>query len=213
MTDTANNSFTQSDFENAQLAFSLWQSTQQETIDEYMMRKRKIELNSLVREVIDKELSEKDRTIVYMHWFQGKNITEISQAIGIDRSNISRRMDKINDIIYDKLKYALQYRYGKDYSDSVRVIIKNKDALRLASHSADTLSGRIQNLRLQQSFSLKDTSEMTGISETHLCKIENGQCQATADDVRRIATAFKTSGDYILFGKKKGDFANGFINQ
>ena len=127
MRNNENNSFNKSDFENAQLAFSLWQSTQHESVDEYVMRKRKIELNCLVREVIENELSDKDKMIVQLHWFRGKCINEVAQTVGIDRSNISRRLDKINDIIYDKLKYALQYRYGKDYSSSVRVIIKNKD--------------------------------------------------------------------------------------
>lgn len=213
MRENDNNSFNKSDYENAQLAFSLWQSKQQETIDEYLMRKRKIELNCLVRQVIENELSTIDKTIVQLHWYRGKTVNETAEAIGIDRSNISRRLDKINDIIYDKLKYAIRYRYGKDYSSSVKVIIKNKDALKISPDCCDTISSRIQNLRLTQSFSLKDTSEMTGISEKHLSEIENGQCQATAEDVRRIATAFKTSGDYIIFGKKKGDFANGFNHQ
>ena len=212
MIDNENNSFTQSDFENAQLAFTLWQSSQHESVDEYMMRKRKIELNALVREVIDNELCDKDRTIVYLHWFDGKTINQISQALELDRSNISRRLDKINDIIYDKLKYALQYRYGKDYSQSARVIIKNKDAFCVLPGKEDTLNHRIKNLRLSQGMTLRDTQDMTGIKESRLRAIENAECQVTAEDVRLIATAFKTSGDYIIFGKKKGDFANGFIN-
>lgn len=213
MRNNENNSFYKSDFENAQLAFSLWQSTQHESVDEYVMRKRKIELNCLVREVIKNELSEKDKTIVELHWFRGKSINEVAEIIGIDRSNISRRLDKINDIIYDKLKYALQYRFGKDYSSSVGVIIKNKDALCIVSDSAETTAQRIKNLRLRQGMTLKDAQDMTGIKQTRLDAIEKDKCQATAEDIRLIATAFKTSGDYIIFGKKKGDFANGFINQ
>lgn len=213
MIDTENNSFTQSDFENAQLAFSLWQSTQHETVDEYMMRKRKIELNCLVREVINNELDEKDKAIVRLHWFKGKSISDVAKIIGIDRSNISRRLDKINDIIYDKLKYALQYRYGKDYSSSVRVIIKNKDALCFVSDSAETTALRIKNLRLSQGLSLCDVCQMTGIKEKRLAELEEDKCPVTAEDIRLIATAFKTSGDYIIFGKKKGDFANGFNHQ
>ena len=207
-----NNSFSQADYENAQLAFSLWQGTQQETIDEYMMRKRKIELHNLVRQVIENELTDTDKTIVQLHWFKEKSINEVAQQIGLDRSNISRRLDKINDIIYDKLKYALQYRYGKDYSASAKVIIKNKDALCFVSDAEDTVAQRIKNLRLSQGMTLKDTQDMTGIREARLQDIEKGKCQATAEDIRLIATAFKTSGDYIIFGKKKGDFANGFIN-
>ena len=213
MREYDNNSFSQSDYDNAQLAFSLWQSTQHETVDEYMMRKRKIELNCLVREVIENELDEKDKTIVKLHWYKGKSINQVAEIIGIDRSNISRRLDKINDIIYDKLKYALQYRYGKDYSSSVRVIIKNKDALCILSDSAETVGQRIKNLRLRQGLSLCDACEMTNIKEKRLEEIEKDKCPATAEDIRLIATAFKTSGDYIIFGKKKGDFANGFNHQ
>ena len=208
-----NNSFSQADYESAQLAFSLWQGTQQETIDEYMMRKRKIELHNLVRQVIENELTDTDKTIVQLHWFKEKSINEVAQQIGLDRSNISRRLDKINDIIYDKLKYALQYRYGKDYSASAKVIIKNKDALCFVSDAEDTVAQRIKSLRLSQGMTLKDTQDMTGIREARLQDIEKGKCQATAEDIRLIATAFKTSGDYIIFGKKKGDFANGFNYQ
>jgi DNA-directed RNA polymerase specialized sigma subunit len=204
------NGFYQSDYENAQLAFSLWQSKQHETVDEYIIRKRKIELNCLVREVIENELCDTDKLIVKLHWYNGKNISETAEVVGISHSNISRRLDKINETIYDKLKYALQYRYGKDYSDSVRVIIKNKDALRIIPDPENSIHSRIKHLRLTQSMSIKDTSDMTGISEKHLCDIENGTVQATAEDVRLIATAFKTSGDYIIFGKRKGAFANEF---
>jgi DNA-directed RNA polymerase specialized sigma subunit len=204
------NGFYQSDYENAQMAFSLWQGKQHETVDEYIIRKRKIELNCLVREVIENELCDTDKLIVKLHWYNGKNISETAEVVGISHSNISRRLDKINETIYDKLKYALQYRYGKDYSDSVRVIIKNKDALRIIPDLENSIHSRIKHLRLTQSMSIKDTSDMTGISEKHLCDIENGTVQATAEDVRLIATAFKTSGDYIIFGKRKGAFANEF---
>lgn len=204
------NTFYKSDYENAQLAFSLWQGKQHETVDEYMMRKRKIELNCLVREVIENELSDTDKLIVRLHWYENKTVNQVSEAVGIDRSNISRRLDKINGIIYDKLKYAMQYRYGKDYSASVKVIIKNKDALLIIPDRESTIAERIRNLRLTQGMSLKDTSDMTGISEKHLCDIESDTLQATAEDVRLIATAFKTSGDYIIFGRRKGAFANGY---
>lgn len=204
------NAFTKTDYESAQLAFSLWQGKQQETVDEYLMRKRKIELNCLVREVIEKELSDTDKLIVRLHWYESKTINQVAEAIGINRSNITRRLEKINDIIYDKLKYALQYRYGKDYSASVQVIIKNKDALCIIPDQKNTVASRIKNLRLTQSMSIEDTSDMTGISKKHLCDIESGTAQATAEDIRRIATAFKTSGDYIIFGKRKGEFANGY---
>ena len=212
MSDNYENSFYKSDYENAKEAFSKWQSKQHETIDDYLMRKRKVELLSLVREVIENELEETDKDIVRFHWYLGKSITETAELTGSNRSSVSRRLDKINDIIYEKLKYALHYRYGKDFSASARLIIKNKDALCILQENEETVAQRIKLLRIRQGMTIRDSKEMTGISISRLEAIEENRCQPTAEDIRLIATAFKTSGDYIIFGKKKGDFANGFIN-
>ena len=212
MSDNYENSFYKSDYENAKEAFSKWQSKQHESIDDYLMRKRKVELLSLVREVIENELEETDKDIVRFHWYLGKSITETAELIGSSRSSVSRRLDKINDIIYEKLKYALHYRYGKDFSASARLIIKNKDALCVLQENEETVAQRIKLLRIRQGMTIRDSKEMTGISISRLEAIEENRCQPTAEDIRLIATAFKTSGDYIIFGKKKGDFANGFIN-
>ena len=205
-------SFTTADVENASLAFSLWQGTQHETVDEYLLRKRKVELCCLVKKVIKNELSETDREIVRLHWYNGNSITDTAKVLGIDRSNVSRRLDKINDIIYDKLKYALEYRYGKDYSSSVKMIIKNKDALCLVSEDLSSPCKRIRNLRVTQGFTQKDAQFMTGIDAQKLDEMEKGKRDISVRDVIRIATAYKTSADYIIFGSDKGGSANGFIN-
>lgn len=207
------NSFERCDLEYAKTAFMNWQSTQAETIDEYLLRKRKIELSCLVKKVIETELSEKDRVIVNLHWYQGKNITDTAYSSGLDRSTVSRRLDKINDIIYDKLKYAMEYRYGKDYSASVKMIIKNKDALCLMSDDFNSPPRRIKGLRENQGLTHEEVETMTGISAKRLRAIESGKEEISVNDIIRIATAFKTSGDYIIFGKKEGGTAIEHIHQ
>lgn len=201
MTDSASNSFSKADIESAHLAFSMWQGTQQETVDEYVMRKRKIELNCLVNEVIENELTDEEKAIVQQYWFEGKTLMEIGEAMGMSHTSISRKLSKINDIIYDKLKYAIQYRYGKDYSRAVKVIIKNKDGLYLFRGKADSPALRIKNLRQQQGLSLTDTEAMTGISKARLEEMEKGEKDILVKDVMRIATAFRVTSDYIIFGK------------
>lgn len=213
MREKISNSFCTADVDNAALAFSLWQGTQQETIDEYLLRKRKVELNCLVKQVIKNELSDKDKEIVNLHWYKGMSITDTAKVLGIDRSSVSRRLDKINNIIYDKLKYAMEYRYGRDYSASVKMIIKNKDALCLVSEDLSSPCRRIKNLRQTQGFTLEDVQSMTGISSRKLDEMEKGTRDISVRDVMRIATAYKASSDYIIFGLNKGGTANGYVNQ
>ena len=201
MSEFSDNSFSQADVESAHLAFSLWQGTQHETVDEYIMRKRKIELNCLVNEVIENELTDDEKTLVHMHWYEEKSHYDISKALGVSPSTITRKFEKINNIIYDKLKYAIQYRYGKDYSQAVKVIIKNKDGLCLMSAQNTSPAQRIKDLRIRQGLSLADTQAMTGIGVGKLERIEKGEQDILVKDVSRIATAFRVSCDYIISGK------------
>lgn len=200
MTDET--SFCSVDSETAQSQYSSWVSKQCETLDEYILRKRKIELNCLVKEVIENELSEEDRLIVKLHWYEGNNAMEVAKLLGVNKSTISRKLDKINTVVYNSLKYALEYRFGKDYSQDVKIIIKNKSAL-TCKVKPESTAQRIKNLRLDQAMTLKDVSDMTNLSEKHLDSIENAITDATATDLARIATAFRTSTDYIIFGKEE----------
>ena len=200
MKDKRTNSFSLSDIDSAAYAYNNWQGTRSESIDEYLMRKRKIELNCLLKKIIANELNDKDKEIVKFHWFEGLSISETAKILNVDRSTISRRLDKINDIIYDKMKYAVEYRYGRDYSSSVAVIIKNKDALCLINEKNDSPGSRIRNLRMRQGFTLDDTGAMTGIAPKRIKAIENEIEEISANDIKRIATAFRTTADYIVFG-------------
>ena len=84
---------------SAKEAFDVWQAQQNIDIDDYILRRRRRELNELVRKVIKNELCEKDRLLVALHWYKGKSKDEIADIMGIDRSTVFRRFDKINDII------------------------------------------------------------------------------------------------------------------
>ena len=169
------------------------------------MRQRKHELNELVNKVIEKELSVTDRLIVELHWFRGYSKSEVARKLGIDPSTVTRRLEKINDTIYDKLKYVIEYRYGSSFSKKAGIIIKNKNAL--FSYTEPTvLSVRVRQLRLRQCLELRDVSEMTGIPEKALKEIEEKGREMSATEIRKLSVLYGTTADYIIFGKaKKGE--------
>ena len=201
MREKISNSFLRPDIDDAAAAFNKWQGTRSESLDEYLLRKRKIELSCLLNKIIENELTDADRQIVRLHWFEGNTVTKTAEILNVDRSTVSRRLEKINDVIYDKMKYAVEYRYGKDYSSSLRVIIKNKDALFLINEEEDSPAMRIMNLRKRQGFTLDDAGAMTGLGAKRIEAIENESEKISVNDIRRIATAFRTTADYIVFGK------------
>lgn len=193
------NSFEKEEYLLAREAFSAWQSKEQEEIDEYIIRQRKCELNDLVNKVINNELSPSDRLIVHLHWYQGYSKSEIAKKLGIEPSTVSRRLEKITNIIYDKLKYALEYRYGSAYLHKARLIIRNKDAF-FSYSEPEVLSARIRQLRMKQGLELSDVSEMTGITEKALRETEEKGREPTAGEIRKLSVFYGTTADYIIFG-------------
>lgn len=74
--------------------------------------KKKSEFSSLLRRAIHNELSEVDAEMLNMYFFKGYTQREISKMFGVSCSTVNRRIDKSLDILYEKLKYAAEYRFG-----------------------------------------------------------------------------------------------------
>lgn len=74
--------------------------------------KKKAEFSRLLRRAIHNELSEVDAEILNMYFFKGYTSREIAKAFGVHHSSICRRISKSLDVLYEKLKYAAEYRFG-----------------------------------------------------------------------------------------------------
>ncbi|MBR5437648.1 MAG: helix-turn-helix domain-containing protein [Clostridia bacterium] len=195
------NSFSNEEYQLACEAFAAWQNKTYENVDEYIIRQRKCELNELVNKVIKNELSAADRLLVELHWFQGYSKSETARKLGLDPSTVGRRLNKITEIIYDKLKYALEFRYGSSFSRRAKLLLKNKDAF-FSYTEPEVISARIRQLRMKQGLTTADVSEMTGISEKNLKESEEKGRELTATELKKLAIFFRTTTDYIIFGIK-----------
>lgn len=195
------NSFTFQDYITTRESYERWERSKAETADEYALRRRKIELYALVNEVINNELNDNERELVRLHWYENISATDIAEIYGVDKTTVYRRLDRITDIIYDKLKYAIQYRYGSDYAKAVKPIIKTKGS-ELFSANPDNTGERIRNLRMCQCLSVEDVSMMTDISADRLVEVERQNSPVTAYELKKLCLLFGKSCDYLIFGKE-----------
>lgn len=59
----------------------------------------------VMRNVIENELSERQRLMITLYYFQKMNIPEIARELGVNRSTVSRTISRGRRNIMEKLKY------------------------------------------------------------------------------------------------------------
>lgn len=59
----------------------------------------------IMRSVVENELSERQRQVINLYYFQKVNIPEIAKMLGVNRSTVSRTISRGRRNIMEKLKY------------------------------------------------------------------------------------------------------------
>ena len=80
--------------------------------------KRKVVLSRLLHVAIDNELSDIQRKIINMIWFEGLTATEAAKELGVNKSTVTRQSQKAYDKLRNSLKYVMLYQFD-DCSDTV----------------------------------------------------------------------------------------------
>lgn len=202
------NNYSSQDRAGDRLSFADWQSKNHELVDEYTLKKRKAELYALVRKVIKNELDPVQQEIVRLHWYEGKSLNEIADILCIDRSTVFRKEKKINEVIYDKLKYALEYRFGKDFATSPLITSKD-DRIACCPVEGRSISMRLRDLRLRQGISDKEVKRELGIKCSRLDLIEATGELMTIPELQSLTLLYGTTSDYVIFGRMPKYFKGG----
>lgn len=185
-----NNSFTSLDYRKAKNAFSAWNVSENADVDDYVMHERMRELQALVKKVIKNELSQRDQLLVSLHWYKGKSKQEIAELTGLDRSTVFRRFEKINGIIYEKLKYALEYRYGNEFSSNAMLLIKRDVSSKCKLRGLESIGERLLRLREEQCLSKEEVSNYTAIPLRRLSIIESSGKEITMIELKKTCFVF-----------------------
>lgn len=173
--------------------------TSEAAADSPEIKKRRAELRQLVKTVIKNELSAEEQLLVKLHWYDGLSQSQIAKKLGLDRSTVSRKFSKINDTVYEKLKYVIEFYYGKNTVNKSDLAVNSNKAYRPVVNS-DEVSVRLKKLRFEQCYEPGDISRLTGIEPDRLKEIEQRGSCATVAEIKKLALLFRVTSDYIIFG-------------
>ncbi|MGN1418027.1 MAG: helix-turn-helix domain-containing protein [Acutalibacteraceae bacterium] len=202
MANENENSFDITDYCLAKEVFAAWQVRQNQQNDDFLLRQRKAELNALVKRVIENECKSSEKVLIDLKWNKNLSNEEIAKILSIDSSTVYRRLEKITDTLYEKLKYVLEYRFGRN-SETAAVLIKKQVPRAVRTAKQNSIPQRLKSLRESSAVSLIQLSELTEIPPGRLAKLESGEKTMTVGELIALAEFFKVSADYILFGKER----------
>lgn len=194
------NSFSFFDYWQAAVACGPYFPDEKQKLEDYLLRKRKEELCALVQKVIRNELDERDQLLVRLRWYKGKSVSQIASLLQLDRSTIFRHMERIENLIFDKLKYAMEYRYGEQFSADAKTILHREipDALRVGG--VKTIGARLKYLRSASFMTPKQVCASVGIPADRLKKLEADGAEMTMTELKKFCRLFNVSTDQLIFG-------------
>ena len=167
------------------------------------MRQNKALLQKLVRRVIRNELSEQDRLLVRLHWYQGKSTEEIAEMIGVDRSTVHRGLERAGKIIYDSLKYAVDFHFDASFQEEAKQTLRNAGQSTFALDGLDGIGERLYWLRRQKRLSLQELAKTTGISPERLQSLEANGREMMMTELGLLCEVFGVSATDLIFGSGK----------
>lgn len=70
-------------------------------------RKQLDQIKNYLSKAIDEELTDRQKQIINMFFFDGKTLTEISNVLEINKSTVSRHITRSKEKLKDALQYGL----------------------------------------------------------------------------------------------------------
>ncbi len=90
-------------------AFENWQC---EEYAESFSDERICGFTELLKRAIYNELSDEEIQVIQLYFYENYSLTQIADLLDINTSTVQRRIKKAEKTLFEKLKYAAEYRYG-----------------------------------------------------------------------------------------------------
>lgn len=188
------------DIDEACTTFFNWKDATIENAKEYENRIRKLKLLKVMKSIMENELTQTQRDIVRLHYFEHKNGEEIAGMYGINRSTVSRMLAKVESIIRENMKYAFEYSELNLSDEAPPVKVAQAIAFITAdSAKANTIGERIRKTRLSKLLTQEQVAMAVGMTAQRIDMIEKSG-KMTVQEMMKLIFFFSVSADYIVFG-------------
>lgn len=175
---------------------------------EYAWRKREVDMSLLLDRAIRKELSESERSVIILHWYEGKSISEISKQNGASIPAVKKALERAQEKLERVLSYAVCYQQNVFSESVIPVVIGRARVISAARNAtAGTPGDRIARLRQSQCLTAEALGLATEINPGRIRRIEKG-AEPDCGELVALSGFFSVTTDFILKGEKNDENEN-----
>ena len=185
----------------AQLAYDDWERAEAETMAEYISRRRTVDLASLVRQVVDEELTDTERTAIRMRFYENRTPLEIARRLCVGKATAVHTIERAEERIRRYLKYVVQYQYDLLHVPFLPLAVREAMVVSAARYGKADAARRLRQLRTGEHLSANKVGAAVGIPQKRLRAIEDGQAVPDAQELLRLAAFYGVCADSILKGE------------
>ena len=109
-----------------------------------------------------------------------------------------KKIERITNTLFEKLKYALSYRYDNDFSSSASALLRGD--LQRELQSSEKAGTALRQYRKKVCLTTAELGAMLGISQARVEAIEKDADKMSVGELRQCMTLFGVSADSLLFG-------------
>lgn len=101
----------------SQLSYDLWCRQQAQKCIVFP-ETRVVNLSELVRSVIENDLTQTEKSVTRLHWYDGLSVEKTAEKIGLSRTSVYRALNRSEEKIKLVVKHVIDcenYKYEPDY--------------------------------------------------------------------------------------------------
>ena len=184
----------------AQMAYSQWERAEAESMAEYISRRRAVDLAALVRQIVDEELTDSERTAIRMRYEENLQPVEIARRMQVSKTTASRALDRGEARIRRYLKYVVQYQYDLRHVPFLPLAVREAMVVYTARYGKQDAASLLRQLRAREHLSAVKVADAVSIPTKRLRNIEDGKTVPDAQELLRLAAFYGVCADSILKG-------------
>lgn len=181
-----------------------FENSQVESRREYIMRKRRADLSSIVKKVLEQELDDEERKILIGMIVQHKSARVFSEEFDAPIALIYRIRDRAQKKVMNFLKYVLIYRDELEYRAITPIEFRNVLALAdKMSAPCDCIVHRLNKLMATECIEIQKLYDTPGLCKKSVDEIFTKTRLPSIDEIVIFSDFFGTTSDYLLKGEIK----------